>query len=190
MRVLLAAEGDSDEIVAEQILRDTLKVTGVVRKKFPSRGFPVVQRSIDTLVRAAHYQLFDLLVIHFDLNDSLPPDWRKVSDSPRWCDVGSKIQRVCARLTSANRQQELVTVLMTPCKSTDAWLAWGRDNEDGRSWEAKDRHLLKRQLFGNPPRGLREKSRRLCEHLLLQMQSDSPWPKTLAQYVDDLKATR
>ena len=40
--------------------------------------------------------------------------------------------------------------LMTPSQATEAWLSWGREDESGEKWERKDRHNLKRRLFGNP----------------------------------------
>ncbi len=187
MRVLVAAEGESDELVAERILLDVDDAMSIVRKKFPSRGFAVVKRSIDTLVRAAHYGLFDVLVVHFDLNNSLPAGWKEVSESPRWKEIHALIQDVLPRLTPVNRDRELATVLMTPCKSTEAWLTWARHNEDGQTWESKDRHLLKRQLFGDPPRGMIRKSEQLSEQLITQMHTGASWPKTLVRFVNDLR---
>ena len=81
---------------------------------------------------------------------------------------------------------ELQTVLMTPSQATEAWLSWGREDEAGRLWEHKDRHDLKRKLFGNPPRGTVAKAETLTTELIAQMEANDDWPMTLRWFVNEL----
>ena len=75
---------------------------------------------------------------------------------------------------------------MTPSQATEAWLSWGREDEAGRQWEHKDRHDLKRNLFGNPPRGMVAKAETLATELIAQMEANDGWPVTLRWFVDEL----
>lgn len=186
MRILLATEGPSDEVVAQHLLEHVLGQVTVERKRFPARGFPIVYRLIGEFVRAGHFGHFDLLVLHFDLDNTLPDDFTNVSQSPRWNEIQSRIDETLTKLPTAHRNVELKIALMTPCKATEAWLAWGREDDKGRKWERKDHHTLKRQLFGEPPRRLVEKARVLVSELTNQMEANDDWPATLRWFVDEL----
>ena len=87
------------------------------------------------------------------------------------------------RSTSNRRLQ---TVLMTPSQATEAWLSWGREDEAGRLWEHRDRHDLKRKLFGNPPRAMVAKAETLATELIAQMEANDDRPVTLRWFVDEL----
>ena len=77
---------------------------------------------------------------------------------------------------------------MSPSQATEAWLTWGRENEAGRLWEHRDRHHLKRKLFGNPPRGMVAKAEILTDELIAQMEANGDWPVTLRWFVEELTA--
>ena len=79
---------------------------------------------------------------------------------------------------------------MTPSQATDAWLSWGREDEAGRLWEHRDRHDLKRKLFGNPPRGMVAKAETLATELIAQMEANDDWPMTLRWFVEELTTMR
>jgi hypothetical protein len=183
MRVLLATEGDSDEVVADRLVRHLCLGAQFDPKRFPARGFPVVRRLMPDVVRAAYYGFYDLLVVHFDLDTTLPAGFQCVVESPRWQEIRSLIDATLASLPDIRRPGPLVAVLMAPCQSTDAWLTWGRDNAKGRDWEARSRHELKHRLYGLPPRKIVEKSRKLVEELLAQMQASDQWPQSLRDFV-------
>lgn len=87
----------------------------------------------------------------------------------------------------SGREEELRIALMTPCQSTEAWLAWGLEDKDGREWEKRDRHLLKRRLFGDPPRSLVKKSEILVTHLMAQMKAHDKWPRSLRNFMSQLE---
>jgi hypothetical protein len=190
MRILLATEGPSDEVVAEQLIRNDLGAVSIDRKRFPARGFSVVERLIDVFVRAGQFGHYDLLVVHFDLDDTLPRNFTSLSQSKRWTGIQTRIIDTLASLPSANRLIPLKTLLMTPCRATEAWLAWGREGGSGRTWENADRRDLKRRLFGDPPRQLVEKSHVLASELIAQMGGNEDWPMTLKTFVDDLRKLR
>ena len=78
---------------------------------------------------------------------------------------------------------------MTPCQSTEAWLAWGLENDDGPAWEQRSRHELKPRLFGLPPRGLVKKSESFVEDLKRQMNGKEQWPLSLRHSVDSLRSS-
>ena len=184
MRILLATEGESDEIVATRLIARLEPMAVVVCKKYAHRGYPAVRRSVATLVRAGHYQLYDALVIHFDLDDTLPDGYRRISESQRWQEVSDLATNTQNQLGEVPRNHPLQIVRMAPRESTEAWLAWGKHNEDGGQWERKNRHSLKRALFGDPPRGIIEKSRPLTESLLALMDNNDSWPPSLRCFVE------
>lgn len=123
MRVLLAAEGPTDEVVAKSIIRRFLPSAEIVPKRFTSRGLVVVRRSIPALVRAAHYQLYDLLVIHFDTDDTLRGAWRHVSESSRWQEAQAKIESVLPLPDHPSRERRLLT-LLSFCCGRHVFLFW------------------------------------------------------------------
>jgi hypothetical protein len=186
MRILLATEGPVDEVVAECLIRQAVGDPEIERKRFPARGFPVVFRLMDAVVRAAHFGHYDWLVVHFDLDDSLPPEFRKISESPRWQEIQTRIHETLTDLPLAGRPQELQVFLMAPCQATEAWLAWGIENADGERWEKQDRRALKRRLFGNPPHGLVDKSLRIVRDLVHQMEVHRKWPRSLRDFIDEM----
>lgn len=190
MRVLLAAEGESDEIVAEALIKSACADVDVVRKRFPARGIAVVRRSIPTLVRAAHFQGFDRLIVHFDLDDTLVATFQNASESPRWCDINSRISDLIPTLKDVNRGRPVVWTLMTPAPATEAWLIWGRDNRDGTFWESKNRHTMKESLFGRPPRNVVRVVRELIPSLLEQINGGSRKPRTLESFLRSVKGFR
>ena len=153
MRILLATEGESDEVVAGQLIAQSIPSVEVVCKKFPHRGYPAVRRSVATLVRAGHYQLYDALVIHFDLDDTLPDGYRQISESQRWQEVNELATKTLAQLGEVPRDLPLQLVYMAPRESTEAWLAWGKHNEDGGQWERKNRHSWTTTIPGRPACG-------------------------------------
>ena len=87
----LAAEGSSDEIVAEHIIRHVDVNARLTKKTFPARGFQVVRRSIPTVVRAAYFGYYDILIVHFDLNATIPPNYTSVQNSERWQQINNRI---------------------------------------------------------------------------------------------------
>ncbi len=190
MRVLLATEGESDEIVAEALIRRIHADAAIEKKKFPARGFSVVRRLIDTLARAAYFGHYDLLVVHFDLDDTLSGDFHHVGESPRWATIKSEIEATVENLPSADREGPLATILMAPCQSTESWLIWGVEDENGEKWERFHRHKLKRRLFGDPPRGLMEKTRLIIDNLTIQMDGNSAWPRSLRSFVESLEESK
>jgi len=187
MRILLAAEGESDEIVAEALIKLIYSKAEIVRKRFPARGIEMVRRSIPTLVKATHYQRFDALVVHFDLDDTVPAVFESVCDSPRWQEICEKITKTIPSLKDVQRQRPVLWTLMAPAQATDAWLIWGRDNQDGTMWESKNRHTLKESLFGQPPRNIVETATTLSQSLLTQLDGESKKPRSLEQFLDSVR---
>ena len=187
MRVLLATEGYSDESVASALLTKVLGRVAIVPKRFPARGINALERALTATVRAGHQGLFDLLVVHFDLDGSIATNFQSVAESIRYQRVRAKIDEAVGTLPFRAGIGPLKTVLMTPAQSTDSWIAWGRENKDGRKWERKSRHELKRKLFGDPPRGVKEKSAPLANGLVSQMRSNPQWPISLREFIEDLR---
>lgn len=191
MRVLLATEGPSDEIVAQRLIHHALDSSIIECKKFVARGFQVVKRSVDAIVRAAHFGHYDLLAIHFDLNNTVQPGFASVSESVRWQEIDTAARQILANLPHAHRDRDLQIALITPCQATDAWLAWARENKSGKQWERRSRHELKRKLFGNPPRKVVEKADTLGAELVAQMDANEDWPQSLRDSLDAIAvATR
>ena len=155
-------------------------------KNLPTRGVDAIQRIAADCARAAYFGHFDLLVVHFDMDDTLPRGFIDAAQSSRWIRVRSRIANTLSSLPEAHRTAELQTVLMTPSQATEAWLSWGRENDAGSRWESEDRHDLKRKLFGNPPRGTVAKAETLATELIAQMEANSDWPVTLRWFVDEL----
>jgi hypothetical protein len=189
MRILLATEGESDEIVAQRLLIRSFPAATIEPKRFPARGFPVVLRLLPQIVRGAYFGHYDLLVVHFDLDSSLSPPFREVNQSGRWQEIRSNIDMVLSQLKPIGRESPLHSCLMTPCQSTDAWLAWAEENGVGESWEEQSRHELKHKLFGNPPRQIRKKAEALAGKLIAQMSSNASWPKSLVNFVEGLESS-
>src|SRR5579859_7168085 len=77
---------------------------------------------------------------------------------------------------------------MAPAQSTDAWLRWALLNGDGKKWEQKDRHGLKREIYGIPPRKMLERAKAYASRLLVQMGLCDTWPRTLRDFHDALRA--
>ena len=186
MRVLLATEGRSDEVVAHRLIERYLGRVIIQPKSLPSRGVDAIQRIAADCARAAYFGHFDLLVVHFDMDDSLPGGFNDAAQSSRWSRIRSRIATTLSSLPEAHRHAELQTVLMTPSQATEAWLSWGREYEAGRLWEHRDRHDLKRKLFGNPPRGMVAKAETLATELIAQMEANDDWPMTLRWFVNEL----
>ena len=76
MRILLATEGGSDEVVAARLIERYLgKHVTVQRKRMPGRGVEVIRSVASDCTRAAYFGHYDLLVVHFDMDDTLPADF-------------------------------------------------------------------------------------------------------------------
>ena len=188
MRILLATEGGSDDVVAQRLIERFLGNVTIQQKRLPARSVNVIQRLAGDFVRAAYFGHYDMLVVHFDLDDTLPDRFTSADQSDRWHGITSRIKTTLTILPEAHRGNELKIVLMTPTQATEAWLSWGRENESGPKWERKDRHDLKQKLFGNPPRNIIEKAKLLTSDLIAQMQANDDWPVTLRWFVDKLTA--
>jgi hypothetical protein len=188
MRVLLASEGESDEIVGETLIRFVRPNATIIKKRFPARGFHVVRRSIDTLVRAGHFQLFDTLVVHFDLDNSLDNPSGKCCDSPRWQEIQAASNESQAGLRPVARERPLRIAFMSPCQSTDAWILWGRDGGDGTSYQYRDRHQTKSELFGTPARSMIQRTQGFMAALERQLKIENTWPKSLRDFISQLSA--
>lgn len=98
------------------------------------------------------------------------------------------VDTILKSLPRTGRGHNLLVTLMSPCQSTEAWLAWGIEDEDGTSWEKVNRHALKIKLFGNPPRGLTRKAQDLAEKLIGQMVANEKWPRSLRNFMDHLRS--
>lgn len=186
MRILLAAEGPSDEMVARCLIEHYLDQVEIVPKKLPGRGLPALRRFASDCVRAGHYGRYELLVVHFDMDDTLPDGATHPDQSSRWRDIMSRIDATLNNLLRGRLRIKLRVVLMTPKQATEAWLSWARDNESGRKRERMDRWALKRELFGDPPRSVVKKAQTLAGGLIGQMRENDDWPVTLRWFVDDL----
>ena len=188
MRVLLATEGRSDEVVAHRLIERYLGNVVVQPKRMPGRSVDVIRRVAADCTRAAYFGHFDLLVVRFDMDDTLPGDFTHAAQSSRWNEVRSRMTTTLVGLSEAYRTSALKMALMTPSQATDAWLSWGREDESGRNWEHRNRHDLKQKLFGNPPRGMVAKAEALATELIAQMEANDDWPMTLRWFVDELTA--
>ena len=186
MRVLLATEGPGDEEVAARLIRRCLGPVTIKPMSLPARGLPAILRQVSDFVRAAYFGHYDLLVVHFDMDDTLPDGFTYARQSTRWIDINLRIGDTLAGLTHPSRSAKLKIVLMTPRRAVEAWLSWGRNNKSGRMWEDGDTRILKRQLFGNPPRNVVRRAKRLACELIAQMQKNDDWPVTLRWFVDEL----
>ena len=127
-----------------------------------------------------------MLVVHFDMDDTLPDGFTYARQSTRWIDINLRIGNTLASLTHTSRSAKLKVVLMTPRRAVEAWLSWGRNNKSGRMWEGEDTRILKRQLFGNPPRRVPEKAGVYTRDLIAQMHKNDDWPVTLRWFVLDV----
>jgi hypothetical protein len=58
---------------------------------------------------------------------------------------------------------------------------------DGKHWERKDRKELKERLYGQPPRGVKEKAAIYVTQLLSRMKTSPDWPLTLLHFADQLR---
>lgn len=189
MRILLAAEGGSDEVVARRLIERYFgKNVTIDRKGMPGRGVDAIRRVASDCMRAAHFGHYDLVVVHFDMDDTLPADFTDPAQSSRWNQIRSQMTTTLSSLREAYRTSELKMALMTPSQATEAWLSWGREDESGRRWEHRSRHDLKQKLFGNPPRGMVAKAEALAPELIAQMEANDDWPRTLRWFVDELTA--
>lgn len=190
MRILLTAEGESDEVVASQLVRNVFPTAEIQSKRLPARGITIVSRLLTDIVRAAHFGHFELLVVHFDLDDTLLDIHQHVSECERWRDIRKDVDDLLTnKLTNTRgRKVPLYVIFMTPAQSTDAWLRWAVMNGDGTRWEKKDRHTLKRELYGTPPRGLVKKSVAYVDRLVQQMVECHQWPRSLRDFQDALDA--
>jgi hypothetical protein len=191
MRILLATEGESDEVVADALLRNIFGDPEIQPKRMPARGIAVIQRLLTDIVRAAHFGHFDLLVIHFDLDDTLAEAHQHVHESLRWATIRKEVDTVLTGLAgTAGRLAPLNAVLMAPAQSTDAWLRWALLDGDGKKWEQKHRHTLKRAIYGNPPRRLVERARVYASRLIVQTAECPSWPRSLRDFHDALIVIR
>jgi hypothetical protein len=190
-RALLATEGLSDEVVGHCLLTHVCPGIQVVCKAYPERGFAIVRRSSPTLARSAHFGFYDLLVVQFDLDDSIQIAAATTADdirySQRWNDIAGRIHKELNTLDHAGRTRAVRVVLMSPCQSTEAWLVWGMYNGSGTLWEGKDRQELKIKLYGDPPRGTQEKAALYAKQLVSRMKSSDSWPITLRHFVSQLE---
>ena len=186
MRVLLATEGPGDEEVAARLIRRCLGQVTIKSMSLPARGLSAILRQVSDFVRAAYFGHYDLLVVHFDMDDTLPDGFTYARQSTRWIDINLRIGNTLAGLTHPSRSAKLKIVLMTPRRAVEAWLSWGRNNKSGRMWEDGDTRILKRQLFGNPPRRVPEQTELYARDLIDQVQKNDDWPVTLRWFVLDV----
>ena len=184
MRILLATEGESDEVVGKRLVRSIFPHSEIQPKRMPARGIAVVMRLLKDIVRAAHFGHFDLLVIHFDLDDTFVDAHQHVTESKRWLEIRKEIDDLLLNQlkNKGDRTAPLQAVLMAPAQSTDAWLRWALMDGDGKKWEKKDRHALKREVFGNPPRKLIQTATVLADRLIVQMTECQHWPRSLRDF--------
>jgi hypothetical protein len=190
MRILLAAEGESDEIIASRLVLNVFPKAEIQPKRLPARGITVVRRLLTDIVRAAHFGHYEVLVLHFDLDDTLLDVHQHVAESDRWQAIRKEVDDLLNKLlvNNSGRKAPLHTIFMTPAQSTDAWLRWAVLNRDGKRWERKDRHTLKRDLYGNPPRGLIRKCVAYVDRLVQQMHLCDQWPRSLRDFQDMLES--
>ena len=187
-RILLVAEGGSDEVIAEAILRWKYPTATIDRKGFPARGFRVVHRSTKTVARAAHFGHYDLLVVHFDLDDSLVSDPFDPTRSVRIQAIRDIIEQTFDQLPAAGRSCRSRCSLMAARQSTDAWVAWGSAGGIGCEWEKKDRRQVKAMLYKSPPRNMIEKATEYAPGLLERMRTEAhdQWPASLLAFFQSL----
>lgn len=188
VRILLATEGETDEIAACKLIALVAPHSVIDPKRFPARGFKMVERLIPDTVRAGHFGYYDALVVHFDLDNTLPANAQNVQASPRWQSLHAKVQETLAQLPTAHRATALSIVFMNPRQSLEAWFAWGKENQDGIGWELKNRHDLKTMLFGQPPLDVLEKAEQYACALIEQMRSGTKWPLSLQEFYTTLQA--
>lgn len=192
MRILLASEGESDEVVAHGLIKKANPDAEIVAKRFPARGIAVVQKLLPDTVRAAHFGFFDLLIVHFDLDDTLPAHSLSVRASSRWEAIDKAIPATLTTLKGwqqVSRTGPLRHLLMAPSQAMDNWLAWGQEGGNGRDWERKSRHDLKSKLYGKPPIGMIEKAMQYTPSFLQQMDNNTDWPLSLREFWDALSQT-
>ena len=185
MRVLLATEGPGDEEVAARLITRCLGPVTIKSMSLPAPGLLAILRQVSDFVRAAYFGHYDLLVVHFDMDDTLPNGFTYARQSTRWIDINLRVGNTLASLTHPSRRTKLKIVLMTPRRAVEAWLSWGLNNQSGRKWEDRDTRILKRQLFGNPPRRVPEQTELYARDLIAQMQKNDDWPVTLRWFVLD-----
>ncbi len=187
-RIFVATEGLTDEIVADRLIRRRFPNAVVNFKKFPSRGIDTVIKLTPAIVRAAHFGIYDILVIHFDLNGtlkSLPS--KSPSDSPRWKEIDSFAMTTLNNLEMLPARPHILRIAyMAPRESTEAWLAWGKNGHAGESWEGMPRQTLKEGLFGSPPIPSKQVVLSLADAILTQMDINSKWPLSLSAFIESL----
>ena len=186
MRVLLATEGSGYEVVAQHVIKQYLTQVEIKLITFPKRGLDEIRRMVSDCIKMGYSGSYDMLVVHFDLDDTLPDGFIRADQSKRWHDdIKTRIDMTLADLTGAQRRDELKIVL-TPRRAMEAWLSWGRNNKSGRVWEGGETGTLKRQLFGSPPRRVPEKTELYTRDLIAQMHRSDDWPVTLRWFVLDV----
>jgi hypothetical protein len=190
IRMFVATEGATDEAVAERIIKQRFASAEVAFKRFPSRGIDTVVKLAPMTVRAAHYGLFDAVVIHFDLDDTLSKSGAATyQDSPRWVMVSNLIAETLNVLPEIpGRTCRLRIALMAPLQSTESWLAWGNSGSGQTTWEHTPRRTLKTILFGTPPLPTVEKLAVLTDSLESRMKITEEWPGSLRFFCDQLDA--
>lgn len=183
IRVLLAAEGESDEIVISAILNHRTTSLQIDRKVMPSRGIHVVLGLAPLITRAAYFGFHDVLVIHADADDTSAtgPNSRKQS-------VGDIMAGTLERLPEIHRPRPLQPIACCPRQATDAWMIWARNGGDGRSWESMNRHEIKGFLYGSPPVEIRAKAEALSSQLIDRMEASDLWPDSLLAFVTEWEA--
>lgn len=191
IRIMIATEGKTDETVCEEILRDNFVECDIQRKRFTSRSFQTVLKATPQIIKAAHYGLFDIVVIHFDLDSTLRNgDLRNLSASDRWVAFWDKAKAEIARLNEVPaRRERLKYVLMTPHESVEAWLAWGAAGGNGTSFELMARKTLKTGLYGDTPFPTDQQISELTQSLIQRLSRDRQWPLTLRRFIHDLRET-
>ena len=188
-RILLATEGPSEDAIGEILLKHFLGGVTVDRKRFPARGIDIVRRAVPNLVRAAHFGYYDLLVIHFDLDDSVNTDiGMDISASPRWQEIEQAVADGRSNCRPIMRVRDVEVVFMAGCQSTDGWLCWGRDGGDGRQLERMSRHTTKEMLYGRPPRSVTDKAKGFTQQLITRLDTqDDKWPVSLRFFIGQLR---
>jgi hypothetical protein len=174
IRVLLATEGPSDDVVIKSILTGIFGLVQIDTKSFTSRGISVVMKAVPNVVRAAHFGYYGILVIHFDLNGThnISRD-QDVTIATRRIEVEKIIVETKKELRSIPRAYDTSILLATPCQSTDAWLCWGNEGGKGVEWEKIERHSCKTRLYGDPPRSTTEKALQYVPNLISRATQES-----------------
>ena len=173
-------------MVARRLIERYVDQAEIDLKKLSTRGLPAIRRLASDFVRAGYFGYYDLLVVHFDMDDTLADGSTQPSESDRWRAIKSTIDSTLDHLRHSRPGGRVKVVLMTPKQATEAWLSWARDNESGRKREGMDRWALKRELFGDPPRRVVDNTQTFAGSLIDQMQENDDWPVTLRWFVDDL----